>query len=78
MNTITVLLNDISGFLQEEKAERALAALQKRSAATAKVIRVRVLLHDPPRPEGTWPRSQHVLLHPSDAWATWRRLSLQA
>lgn len=34
-----VLLNGVLGFLQEEKAERALAALQKLSAPMAKVIR---------------------------------------
>lgn len=34
-----VLLNGILGFLQEQKAERALAALQKLSAPVAKVVR---------------------------------------
>lgn len=34
-----VLLNGILGFIQEQKAERALAALQRMSAPTAKVIR---------------------------------------
>ena len=44
-----VLLNGVLGFIQEEKAERALAALQKLSAPMAKVIRNRVLQSIPAR-----------------------------
>jgi len=42
-----VLLNAILGFVQEEKAGRALAALQKLSSPEAKVFRAGALMHVP-------------------------------
>ena len=44
-----VVLNGVIGFLQEEKAERALAGLKKLSAPTAKVLRDGVLSAVPAR-----------------------------
>jgi Ca2+-transporting ATPase len=44
-----VMLNGVLGFIQEEKAERALAALQKLSAPVAKVIRQGLLSSIPAR-----------------------------
>jgi Ca2+-transporting ATPase len=44
-----VMLNGVLGFIQEEKAERALAALQRLSAPVAKVIRQGLLSSIPAR-----------------------------